>query len=115
MPERVLELLLKADESPWMTSFLVFVGASFAGLASHLREGQPLERRAVLSAMLNSGIFSAAIFLMAYKNLSDNVPGLVGLSLLAGIGSSSLVSFALALLRRRLALLLGADQGVKRG
>lgn len=109
MPERVLRLLIEADSNPWLASLFVFVGASFAGLATHLREGKPLERKAVISSVLNSGMFGSIIFLMAWKAYADNVPGLVGLSLLAGIGSASLVSFAVALVKRRMAAVLGVE------
>lgn len=109
MPERILELILKADSNPWLTAILVFLGSSVAGLATLLREGKPIDGRNVASATLNSGLFGTIIFLVAWQYYRENLPGLVGISLLAGIGAASLISFAITLMKRRMAALAGVD------
>lgn len=109
MPERFLRAFIEADASPWFHSIMVFIGASFAGLASYLREGGALTVRMVLSAVLNSGILGLIVFLVGYSRLSNDLPLLVGISLLSGVGSASLMTFAIQLLRRRLSIFFGGE------
>lgn len=72
--------------------------SSFAGLAELLRSGRPITTRAVLSAMLNSGLIGLAIGLVWYhKFLGDgNVYFLVGVCVLAGLGGATFIDFAIS-------------------
>lgn len=109
MPERFIRMFTDPDTAPWITSFMVFFGSSFAGLATALRDGSGITRRHVATAMLNSGLLGLIIFMIGYSRFKDDVFFLVGLSLLAGIGSASLMTFAVQLLKRRMAALIGVD------
>ena len=51
---------------------MAFFGASFAGLAAHLRLGRKITRLAILTAMLNSGFIGSIIALMGYQKFSDD-------------------------------------------
>ena len=116
MAERILKLLLEADTNPWVTSILVFFGSSVTGLATLLRDGKRLGGRNIISAMLNAGLFGTISFLVAWQSYKQNLPGLVGISLLAGIGTASLLSFVITLvktkLRAILAVLFGVDPSI---
>ncbi len=109
MPDRLLRLLSDPETAPWVTSFLVFIGASFAGLATALRDGRDITLRQFANATLNSGLLGLILFMLGYNRLKDDLPFLIGLSLLAGIGSASLMTFAVQLLKRRLTALIGGD------
>ncbi|GEM_PF-4554612 len=115
MPERLIKLMAEADRNPWVMSMIVFFCSSFAGLATHLREGGTITGRQFLTAMLNSGMLGTIIFLMGYKTFSDNLPYLVAMSLLAGIGSASLMSFMVQLFKRRAAALVGVNMDEQGG
>ena len=52
MPDRLIKVAFMWGDS-LLIAALAFFGASFAGLASQLRSGKALTRRAVASAMLN--------------------------------------------------------------
>ncbi len=78
-----------------------FAITSFAGLAALLRSGKELTVRAIVSAMLNSGLLGLAIGMIWYKYyFSDNVWFLIGVSLLAGLGGMTVVDFLLQILRK---------------
>lgn len=109
MPERLLKAMIDPDASPWLHAFFVFIAASFAGLASHLREGGSINARMVTTAMLNSGLLGLIVFLLGYSRMGNDMPFLIGFSLLAGVGSASLMTFAVQLAKRRLAAMLGID------
>lgn len=89
---------------------LAFFGASFAGLATQLRSGKDLTRRAIASAMLNSGLVGAIIALLGYRTFAEDIPYLMGMSLLAGIGGATILDFALQLLKRRLGITIRFEQ-----
>lgn len=113
MPERILRELLHAIPEPWGMALLSFLGASFAGLANQLRSGRALTARGVAAAMLNSGFVGVVIFLVGYQSFRDNLPYLVGMSLLAGIGGATILDFAIQLIRRRAAITIQIDAGDK--
>lgn len=85
-------------------AFAVFISAfgaaSFAGLATLLRFAKKLSKLAVVSAMLNAGFLGLAIALMWYQNYrnAENVYGLIGICVLAGMGGSTLTDLAISLL-----------------
>lgn len=76
--------------------------SSFAGLAELLRSGRPLTTRAVISAMLNSGLIGLAIGLTWYhKYLGEgNIYFLIGVCVLAGLGGATFVDFASTMFKR---------------
>jgi hypothetical protein len=77
-----------------------FGAASFAGLATLLRFARKLSKLSVVSAMLNAGFLGLAIALIWYQNYrkSENVYGLIGICVLAGMGGSTLTDLAISLL-----------------
>lgn len=111
MPERILDALRGASDDPWVIGLLAFFGASFAGLATQLRSGIALTPRSVLAAMLNSGLIGTIIALMGYKMFADNLPYLVGLSLLAGIGGATVLDFILTIIKRKMGITIRIEQG----
>jgi len=86
------------------TSLGVFVSAfgaaAFAGLATLLRFAKKLSKLAVVSAMLNAGFMGLAIALLWYQNYrkAENVYGLIGVCVLAGMGGSTLTDLLISLL-----------------
>lgn len=91
-----------ADEP--LLSLSIFLGAfgvaAFAGLATLLRFAKKLSKLAVTSAMLNAGFMGLAIALIWYRNYRDaeNVHGLIGICVLAGMGGSTLTDILISLL-----------------
>ena len=92
----------------------VFSISSFAGLAALLRSGRKLDARAVASSMLNSGLLGLGIGFLWWKYYSgeQNVWFLFGVSLLAGLGGTTMVDFAVQVMRGRLTDMLGGRSGI---
>lgn len=88
----------------YLHSLAVFVSAfgvsSFAGLATLLRFARKFTRMGVISAMLNAGFLGLAIALIWYQNYrkAENVYGLLGICVLAGMGGSTLTDLLISLL-----------------
>lgn len=79
------------DNPFWLALLLVAPGA-MAGLAALLRSEQRLTRRAVLSALLNSAIFTFAIAAIMHWQLGDDKALFIaGWSLLAGLGGNTVL------------------------
>jgi hypothetical protein len=85
-------------------SLSVFASAfgvsAFAGLATLLRFAKRLSWLSIISAMLNAGFLGLAIALIWYQNYlkSENVAGLLGICVLAGMGGSTLSDLLISLL-----------------
>jgi len=89
----------------YLHSLTVFASAfgvsSFAGLATLLRfSRKKLSKLAVISAMLNAGFLGLAIALIWYQNYrkAENVHGLIGICVLAGMGGSTITDLLISLL-----------------
>jgi hypothetical protein len=89
----------------YLHSLTVFASAfgvsAFAGLATLLRFSRKrISRLSVFSAMLNAGFLGLAIALIWYQNYrkSENVHGLIGICVLAGMGGSTLTDLLISLL-----------------
>jgi len=105
---------LRFDHPFWV--FLAsFALASFGGVATLLRSGKELTIRTVLAAFLYSGMIGLSIGLLWYHYFEGkgNIPFLLGVSALGGIGGANvldLLKYALsdgkwkALIRRALNL-----------
>jgi hypothetical protein len=80
--------------------FSAFGAASFAGLATLLRFAKKLSKLAIVSAMLNAGFLGLAIALIWYQNYrnSENIYGLVGICVLAGMGGSTITDLLISIL-----------------
>ena len=76
-------------------------GASMMGLAAALRSGEELSRRYVASAVLGSAVMGAMSFLLLMSYLRENVPLLIGVSILSGVGAGNMMEMALALIGRK--------------
>lgn len=74
--------------------------AAFAGLATLLRFARKLSKLAVISAMLNAGFLGLAVALLWYQNYrkAENVYGLLGFCVLAGMGGSTLTDILISVL-----------------
>jgi len=86
-------------------SLAVFASAfgvsAFAGLATLLRfSSKKLSYVAIASAMLNAGFLGLAIALIWYQNYrkAENVHGLIGICVLAGMGGSTITDLLISLL-----------------
>ena len=94
--------IVMADE--YLLSLSIFLSAfgvsAFAGLATLLRFAKKLSKLAVVSAMLNAGFLGLAIALIWYRNYRDaeNVHGLIGICVLAGMGGSTITDLLISLL-----------------
>jgi hypothetical protein len=82
-------------DDKWSILMILFPVCSFSGLAALLRSEQPLTRRAVASASLNSGLFGVAIGgLMIHKFGLDSLHIIIAISILAGLGGNASIDFA---------------------
>lgn len=82
--------MLDANHPIWV--FLSAFGVSaFAGMATYLRFSRNLSRLGCVSAIMNAGCMGLAIALLWYQNFrkSENVYGLIGICVLAGMGGST--------------------------
>jgi hypothetical protein len=77
-----------------------FGAASFAGLATLLRFAKKISKLTIISSMLNAGFMGLAIALLWYQNYrqAENVYGLIGICVLAGMGGSTLTDLVITLL-----------------
>lgn len=88
----------------YMHALSVFASAfgvsACAGLATLLRFAKKLSKLAIVSAMLNAGFLGLAIALIWYQNYlkAENVYGLLGICVLAGMGGSTLTDLLISLL-----------------
>lgn len=92
-----------ADDVAWWVIFLVFsgVGASALGLSVTLRGGGALTLRAVLGALIHSLMWGIVVFLMGFSTLKNDLPMLLGLSIMSGIGGASFTDLVLLLVKNR--------------
>lgn len=74
--------------------------AAFAGLATFLRFARKLSKLALISAMLNAGFLGLAVALLWYQNYrnAENVSGLIGICVLAGMGGSTVTDILISIL-----------------
>lgn len=77
-----------------------FGSASFAGLATLLRFAKKISKLAIVSAMLNAGFLGLAIALIWYQNYrkAENIYGLIGICVLAGMGGSTITDLLISIL-----------------
>lgn len=99
------EQILKAagdDVAAWVI-FLVFagVGASALGLGVYLRGGGALTARAVTGVLVHSLMWGIVVFLLGYSTLKYDIPMLIGLSILSGIGTASVLDVVLMLIKMK--------------
>lgn len=82
---------------PKLTLSAAFAISSLGGLAAMLRSNKPLTIRAVLSALLYSGMMGLIIALLWYNYFdgSGNIYFLLGVSGLAGVGGMTVLDFVL--------------------
>lgn len=81
-----------------------FTIASLGGLAALLRSGKDLTVRAVLGALLYSGVIGLIIGLMWYNYFEGqgNIPFLLAVSGLAGIGGATVIDLVKVFMQGRL-------------
>ena len=91
------------DDVAWWVIFMAFsgVGASLLSLSVLLRSGTELTKRAVTGALLHSLIWGVVIFLMAYSTLKSDLPMLLGLSILSGLGTASVADILLMVVKHK--------------
>lgn len=90
------------DAAGWVL-FLIFaaVGASALGLSVYLRSGNVITVRALSAVLLHSSVWAIVVFLMGWSTLKSDVPMLLGLSILSGIGTASVLDVALVFLKMK--------------
>jgi hypothetical protein len=94
------------DDIAWWVLFMAFsgVGASLMGLSVLLRSGTQLTTRAVTGALLHSLVWGIVIFLVAYSSMKNELPMLLGLSILSGLGTASVADLLLMVVKHRLGI-----------
>lgn len=99
--ERILNAM--GEDVAWwaLLALIGGAGASLLGLSMLLRSGQELTRRAVLGAVLHSLMWGVVIFLMSYSTLKSDLPMLLGLSIMSGLGTASMADMLLLLVKNR--------------
>ena len=108
--ETISRILARVSEDLMLMGILAFFGSSLAGLASQLRSGKTLTGRSIAAAVLNSGLVGLIIFLLGYRVFQENLPYLIGMSLLSGIGGATLMDFALQVVKRGLGIRISIDR-----
>lgn len=87
------------DSTRFLLSIVVPI-TSLAGLANLLRSEKDISVRAVLSVILNSGLFGLAIAAYLLSKLGADSFGLVlSISILSGLGGNAAIDFALELFK----------------
>jgi len=76
--------------------------AALAGLAALLRSKQEIHWRNFLAAILYSGIIGLIISMLSFKYFEQNVPLLLAISGLSGIGGATTIDLVRVLLRGKL-------------
>lgn len=103
-----IEKLMRAgaDDVAWWVLYLMFcgVGASALGLSMLLRGGGSLTMRAVAGALLHSMVWGVVVFLMGFSTLKNDLPMLLGLSILSGMGGASFADLVLMLVKNRMGI-----------
>lgn len=103
-----LEKMMRAgaDDVSWWVIFLLFsgAGASALGLSVLLRSGGSLTARAVAGALLHSMVWGVVVFLMGFSTLHGDLPMLLGLSILSGMGGASFADLVLMLVKNRMGI-----------
>lgn len=104
------------DDITWWILFMsgAGIGASLLALSVLLRSGQEVTRRAILGALLHSFIWGIVIFLMAYSTLKNDLPMLLGLSILSGLGTASVADIVLMLIKQRLGITVTINPPAKK-
>lgn len=94
-------LAVSLEQDPLRLFGLSFGISSVAGLAALLRSRQKLTTRYILSACLNSGCFGAGVAMIWYEWYGGaQYPWfMLGVSLLAGLGGTSLMDFVFETVR----------------
>lgn len=92
-----------ADDIAWWVLFLVFsgVGASALGLSMHLRGGGSVTTRVVMGALLHSLMWGVVVFLIGYSTLKNDIPMLLGLSIMSGMGGASFADLLLMVVKNK--------------
>ncbi len=76
--------------------------AALAGLAALLRSKQEIRWRNFLAAILYSGIIGLIISMLVHKYFEQNIPLLLAISGLSGIGGATTLDLVRVLLRGKL-------------
>lgn len=93
------------DTSLWLLFALAGAGgASMLALGMLLRSSQALTPRLVLGTLLHSAAWAVGVFALTYSRFPEDLPFLVGLSVMSGMGVASFVDLALLVLRQRIGL-----------
>lgn len=89
----------------------IFPVCSFAGLAALLRSHRELTKRAVASAILNSGFFGVAVAALMFQRYGadSSLYLTIGVSILAGLGGNTAVDFGIEMLKTYVAKSDGKD------
>ena len=90
----------------------IFAGGSLGGLAALLRAGQELTCRAVVGAMLNSGLLALVIAFVLWKKYEGdgNLLFLAGISIFAGLGGATSYDFIKVYISKKLNIDLKDDE-----
>ncbi len=84
----------------WVLLIVLFFVNSVCGYAYLLKmQTVPMTRRNVAAAMLNSGLFGAAIFLMFEGYFTNNRGCLIGITVFSGLGGNPIMEAAFGLWR----------------
>lgn len=88
------------DQSSYGVFITGFVVSALAGLAALLRSSEEMTKLKVCSAVLNSGLMGLGISLLWYNKFQENIPFLIGICVLAGLGGMTTLDFVVAAIRK---------------
>lgn len=88
----------------------IFGVSSIAGLTRLLKSNKQLTTRAVLSAMLSTGLYSLGMAFVLWKTMDADRELMTGLAILSGIGSQTAVEFIWTVIRNIIITQTGAPK-----
>lgn len=105
-PTFTSKLQAAIDQSSLWLLFAVIggSGASMLALGVLLRSNDQLTTRVIVGTLLHSGAWGAAVFLMGFSTLSNDIAFLLGLSVFSGMGVASFIDVILLLVKQRLGI-----------
>lgn len=92
----------------WLMLGGIFCFASIGGLAALLRSGQRITWKQTISALLNSGMMGLIVATILWKRFAgEDLYLLVGVSVMAGFGGSTIIDFAMRVLKEKASRFFG--------
>ena len=102
---------MSQNNTDWWVLLMLFPVTSLCGLASLVRSGEPLSKRAIWSVILNSGLFGMGVAAcLIHQFGSESLMLIFGVSVLSGLGGNAAIEFFLETAKAIIRNKSGADK-----